>query len=98
MAESSSQKMTVTELTIITAVNMMGSGIIMLPSKLAQVGTESVLSWLVTLGGALCLSYGFARCGMFSENTSNGMGGYAEYAFGKNGNFKLYLRFVISYR
>ena len=96
MAESSSQKMTVTQLTIITAVNMMGSGIIMLPSKLAQVGTESVLSWLVTLGGALCLSYGFARCGMFSENTSNGMGGYAEYAFGKNGNFMANFTYALS--
>lgn len=37
------KKMTVVQLTIITAVNMMGSGIIMLPSKLAQVGTMSVI-------------------------------------------------------
>ena len=55
------KKMTVVQLTIITAVNMMGSGIIMLPSKLAQVGTMSVISWLVTLTGALCLAYVFAR-------------------------------------
>ena len=31
-------KMSVLQLTILTAVNMMGSGIIMLPTKLAQVG------------------------------------------------------------
>lgn len=95
MAESS-KKMTVSQLTIITAVNMMGSGIIMLPSKLAQVGTESILSWIVTLGGALCLSYGFARCGMFSKNTKNGMGGYAEYAFGKNGSFMANFTYALS--
>lgn len=35
---NSSNKMSVFQLTILTAVNMMGSGIIMLPSKLAQVG------------------------------------------------------------
>ena len=32
------KKMSVTQLTIVTAVNMMGSGIIMLPTNLAQVG------------------------------------------------------------
>ena len=33
---SESKKMSVTQLIIITAVNMMGSGIIMLPAKLAR--------------------------------------------------------------
>lgn len=81
------EKMSVQELTVITTVNMMGSGVIMLPAKLAQVGTESIFSWLVTLTGAICLAYGFARCGMFVQNSSNGMGGYADVAFGKDGNF-----------
>ena len=45
---NSSNKMSVFQLTILTAVNMMGSGIIMLPSKLAQVGALSIVSWLVT--------------------------------------------------
>lgn len=45
----SANKMSVLQLTILTAVNMMGSGIIMLPSKLAQVGALSIVSWLVTL-------------------------------------------------
>ena len=35
-------KMSVLQLTILTAVNMMGSGIIMLPTKLAQVGALSI--------------------------------------------------------
>lgn len=95
MAENP-KKMSVTQLTIITAVNMMGSGIVMLPSKLASVGTMSVLSWLVTLTGALCLAYGFARCGMFSKNTKEGMGGYAEYSFGKDGNFMANFTYALS--
>lgn len=90
------KKMTVFQLTIITTVNMIGSGVIMLPSKLAEVGTMSVLSWLVTLTGALCLAYVFARCGMLTDNTQNGMGGYAEYAFGRSGNMMANFTYAIS--
>lgn len=79
-------KMNAMQLTILTAVNMMGSGIIMLPTNLAQVGTMSILSWIVTALGSLALAYAFAQCGMFSRK-GGGMGGYAEYAFGKAGNF-----------
>jgi len=86
MSDTSSKKMGVVQLTIITAVNMMGSGIIMLPAKLATVGTISVLSWLVTAVGSMCLAYCFAQCGMFSRK-SGGMGGYSEYAFGRSGSF-----------
>lgn len=83
---TSKNKMSVLQLTILTAVNMMGSGIIMLPTKLAEVGTISILSWIVTAVGSMALAYAFAKCGMFSRR-SGGMGGYAEYAFGKSGNF-----------
>ena len=65
-----SNKIGVVQLTILTMVNMMGSGIIMLPTKLAEIA----------------LAYAFAQCGMFSKK-SGGMGGYAEYSFGKAGNF-----------
>lgn len=40
----SANKMSILQLSILTAVNMMGSGIIMLPSKLAQVGALSIVS------------------------------------------------------
>lgn len=79
-------KMSVMQLTFLTAINMMGSGIIMLPTKLAEVGTISIISWLVTATGSMALAYAFAKCGMFSRK-SGGMGGYAEYSFGKAGNF-----------
>lgn len=81
-----SKKMTVMQLTILTATNMIGAGIIMLPTQLAKVGTMSILSWLITAGGALTLAYAFSKCGMYSKK-NGGMGGYAEYAFGKMGNF-----------
>lgn len=83
---SKANKMGVVQLTILTMVNMMGSGIIMLPTKLAEVGTISIISWLVTAVGSMALAWAFAKCGMFSRK-SGGMGGYAEYAFGKSGNF-----------
>ena len=80
------KKMSVLQLTVLTAINMMGSGIVMLPSKLAQVGTISILSWVVTALGSLALAYAFSQCGRFSRKPG-GMGGYAEYAFGRSGNF-----------
>jgi putrescine:ornithine antiporter len=86
MSEVKVQKMGVVQLTILTVVNMMGSGIILLPTKLAEVGTISITSWLVTALGSLALAYAFAKAGRFSQK-SGGMGGYAEYAFGKSGNF-----------
>lgn len=83
---NAAKKMGVIQLTILTVVNMMGSGIILLPTKLAEVGTISILSWLVTAVGSVALAYAFAKCGRYSKK-GGGMGGYAEYSFGKAGNF-----------
>lgn len=94
---SQSNKMSVMQLTILTAVNMMGSGIIMLPTKLAQVGALSIVSWLVTAVGSMCLAYVFAKCGMYSKK-GGGMGGYAEYSFGKAGNFMANYTYGVSLR
>ena len=80
------KKMTVVQLTMLTVVNMLGSGIVLLPTKLAEVGAISILSWLITATGSLALAYCFAQCGMLSRK-SGGMGGYAEYAFGRSGNY-----------
>ena len=93
--EKSTQKMGVVQLTILTVVNMMGSGIVMLPTKLAQIGTISILSWLITATGSIALAYAFAKCGRFSKNTG-GMGGYAEYSFGKSGNFMANYTYAVS--
>lgn len=80
------KKLSVVQLTMLTAINMLGSGIILLPTKLAQVGNISIVSWLVTATGSMALAWAFARCGTLS-NRPGGMGGYAEYAFGKAGNY-----------
>lgn len=47
MSEQNPKKMSVTQLTLLTAINMMGSGIVMLPTKLAEIGTISILSWVI---------------------------------------------------
>ena len=91
-----SNKIGVVQLTILTMVNMMGSGIIMLPTKLAEIGTISIVSWLVTAVGSTALAYAFAQCGMFSKK-SGGMGGYAEYSFGKAGNFMANYTYGVSF-
>lgn len=57
---TSNNKMSVMQLTLLTALNMMGSGIIMLPTKLAEIGTFSILSWLVTATGSTAMAYAFA--------------------------------------
>jgi putrescine:ornithine antiporter len=95
MSRDSKQKMGVVQLTLLTVVNMMGSGIILLPTKLAEVGTLSITSWVVTALGSLALAYAFAKCGRFSRKPG-GMGGYAEYAFGKSGNFMVNYTYGIS--
>src|SRR5579872_3747621 len=40
--------------------NMIGSGIFLLPSALAPYGSLSIISWLLTTGGALCLAWVFS--------------------------------------
>lgn len=93
--KTTAKKMSVFQLTTMVAANMLGAGIIMLPTNLAQVGTISVLSWLVTAVGALLLAYIFAQAGMFSQN-KGGMGGYAEHRFGKTGHFMASYAYSIS--
>ncbi|ETS92781.1 MULTISPECIES: putrescine-ornithine antiporter [Veillonella] len=93
--KTTAKKMSVFQLTTMVAANMLGAGIIMLPTNLAQVGTISVLSWLVTAVGALVLAYIFAQAGMFSTKRG-GVGGYAEYRFGKTGHFMANYAYSIS--
>ena len=57
---TAAKKMSLVQLTLLVAVNMMGSGIIMLPANMAQVGAISLLSWIVTALGSMAIAYGFA--------------------------------------
>ena len=61
--------MGVIQLTTVTAINMMGSGIILLPSKLAEIGTVSIFAWILASIGATLLAYAFSVCGMYGKKT-----------------------------
>jgi putrescine:ornithine antiporter len=94
MAEQK-KKMNVMQLTFIVMVNMMGSGIIMLPSNMAKVGAISLLSWVVTALGSLAIAYGFAQAGIFNQRTG-GLAAYAEDAYGKDGYFQVFFLYFLS--
>jgi putrescine:ornithine antiporter len=94
MAEQQ-KKMSVWQLTFIVTVNMMGSGIIMLPANMAQVGAISLLSWIVTAIGSLAIAYGFAQAGIFNQRTG-GLAAYAEDAYGKDGYFQVFFLYFLS--
>jgi putrescine:ornithine antiporter len=89
------KKMNVVELTFIVMVNMMGSGIIMLPSNMAKVGAISLLSWLVTALGSLAIAWGFAQAGVFNQR-AGGLAAYAEDAYGKDGYFQVFFLYFLS--
>ncbi len=87
--------MNLMQLTFIVAVNMMGSGIIMLPTNMAQVGAISLLSWIVTAVGSMAIAYGFAQAGLFNQRPG-GMAAYAEDAYGKAGYFQVFFLYFLS--
>src|SRR5213596_4398359 len=89
------KKMTLVQLTFIVAVNMMGSGIIMLPTNMAKVGAISLLSWGVTALGSMAIAYGFAQAGLFNQRPG-GMSAYAEDAHGKAGFFMTFYLYFFS--
>jgi putrescine:ornithine antiporter len=89
------QKMNVVQLTFIVTVNMMGSGIIMLPTNMARVGAISLLSWLVTAVGSMAIAYGFAQAGILNQR-EGGMAAYAEDAYGRSGYFQVFFLYFLS--
>jgi putrescine:ornithine antiporter len=89
------KRMNLMQLTFIVAVNMMGSGIIMLPTNMAKVGAISLLSWFVTALGSMAIAYGFAQAGLFNQRPG-GMSAYAEDAYGKSGYFLVFLLYFLS--
>jgi putrescine:ornithine antiporter len=93
--DESQKKMSLMQLTVIVAVNMMGSGIIMLPTNMAKVGAISLLSWGVTALGSMAIAYGFAQAGVLNQR-SGGMSAYAEEAYGKDGFFLVFYLYFFS--
>ena len=69
--------------------NMIGSGIFLLPAALAVYGGISILGWLFTGAGALCLALVFARLSSLMPEaggpyayTRNGLGDFAGFLVG----------------
>jgi putrescine:ornithine antiporter len=89
------KKMTLMQLTVIVAVNMMWSGIIMLPANMAKVGAISLLSWGVTALGSMAIAYGFAQAGLLNQKPG-GMSAYAEEAHGRAGFFMTFYLYFFS--
>jgi len=61
--EKSGKKLGVFICTAIVAGNMMGSGIALLPSSLAAIGSVTLFSWLLAIAGALSLAFVYAKLG-----------------------------------
>jgi putrescine:ornithine antiporter len=87
--------MNLIELTFIVIINMMGSGIILLPANMAQVGAISLLSWIVTALGSMAIAWGLAEAGVFNQR-EGGMAAYAEDAYGKAGFFLTFILYFFS--
>ncbi len=66
--------------------NMVGSGVFLLPASLAPYGGISIVGWLVSTGGALCLALVFARLGAVMPRLG-GPYAYAREGFGDFGGF-----------
>ncbi len=68
-------------LTALVIGNIIGSGVFLLPSSLAQFGTISILSWVITGVGALALALIFARLSQMIPKVG-GPYAYCHAAFG----------------
>ncbi|MBN2479004.1 MAG: amino acid permease [Parachlamydiales bacterium] len=58
------RKIGIISTTAIVVANMMGSGISLLPASFASIGSITIISWIITLFGALSLAYVFAKLGL----------------------------------
>jgi putrescine:ornithine antiporter len=91
----SEHKMTLSQLTLIVVVNMMGTGIIVLPTNMARIGAVSLLSWIVTALGSMAVACALAQAGLFNGR-SGGLAAYAEDAYGNAGYFHVFYLYFLS--
>ncbi|GAA5077971.1 arginine/agmatine antiporter [Lysobacter panacisoli] len=75
------KKIGVVGATFLVAGNMMGSGVFLLPSSLAKIGTASIWGWLITTAGSLLLAFVFAKLGRLAPK-AGGPYAYARDSFG----------------
>lgn len=77
MSSKKHRKLGVIACSAIVAGNMMGSGIALLPSTLAHIGSVTVFSWVIAIIGALSLAYVYAKLATFNPQ-AGGPIAYAE--------------------
>lgn len=70
-------------LTLMTASNMMGSGVFMLPTTLGALGWVSIFGWIFTIIGVMTLALVFAKTSMVATKKTGGIVAYAGEAFGE---------------
>ncbi|WP_189530728.1 histidine-histamine antiporter [Paludibacterium paludis] len=92
---SQTHKMGVMALTLVTASNMMGSGVFMLPTNLAGVGSISTYGWIVTIIGVIALALVFAKSSLLTPR-AGGIVAYANDAFGPFVGFQSTMCYWIS--
>ncbi|CAH0532740.1 Arginine/agmatine antiporter [Vibrio stylophorae] len=95
MSASSAHKMGVVALTLVTASNMMGSGVFMLPTNLAGVGSISLWGWFFTIIGVISLALVFAKTSLITPR-DGGIVAYASDAFGPFIGFQTTMCYWIS--
>jgi len=95
VSASKAHKMGVVALTLVTASNMMGSGVFMLPTNLAGVGSISLWGWLFTIIGVISLALVFAKTSLITPR-NGGIVAYAADAFGPFVGFQTTVCYWIS--
>jgi amino acid transporter len=78
--------MGLSSLTLFVALNMMGSGIFLLPSSLAGIGSISIFGWLISTAGALAMAITFSRLSFLCPK-EGGMYAYARDGIGEYAAF-----------
>lgn len=75
--------------------SMIGSGVFLLPASLAPLGWNSVIGWLITISGALCVAAVFGRLSRAIPK-AGGPYAYTRAAFGDGAGFAIAWAYWIS--
>jgi basic amino acid/polyamine antiporter, APA family len=82
-------------LTALVAGNMIGSGVFLLPSSLAAIGSIGILAWMLTSVGAIFLALVFAKLSMWIPKVG-GPYAYCREAFGEFVGFQIAYNYWIA--
>lgn len=81
MSTAKSTKMGLSSLILVTASNMMGSGVFLLPTNMGKIGPISLWGWLITIIGCACLALVFVKTN-FLNSKVGGIVAFANDTFG----------------